>query len=110
MFRRRKNLDTNVVYYAKILGKLPASMTDEIFKQQYEGWVKERDMIALEIKESNDLNRLIYKNIDLIIDFCNRIPELYIKSDLENKRTMLRLLIEVHRTGFNPSKTSVRRL
>ena len=81
-------------YEDKILGKLPASMTDEIFKQQYEGWVKERDMIALEIKESNDLNRLIYKNIDLIIDFCNRIPELYIKSDLDNKRTMLRLLIE----------------
>ena len=81
-------------YEDKILGKLPSSMTDEIFKQQYEGWVKERDMIAQEIKESNDLNRLIYKNIDLIIDFCNRIPELYIKADLDNKRTMLRLLIE----------------
>lgn len=81
-------------YEDKILGKLPASMTDEIFKQQYEGWVSERDRIAIEIKESNDLNRLIYKNIDLIIDFCNRIPELYIKADLDNKRTMLRLLIE----------------
>ena len=55
-------------YEDKILGKLPASMTDEIFKQQYEGWVSERDKIAIEIKESNDLNRLIYKNIDLIID------------------------------------------
>ena len=77
-----------------LFGKLPASMTDEIFKQQYEGWVSERDKIAIEIKESNDINRLIYKNIDLIIDFCNRIPELYIKADLDNKRTMLRLLIE----------------
>ena len=77
-----------------LFGKLPASMTDEIFKQQYEGWVSERDKIAIEIKESNDINRSIYKNIDLIIDFCNRIPELYIKADLDNKRTMLRLLIE----------------
>ena len=59
-------------------------MTDEIFKQQYEGWVSERDKIAIEIKECNDINRLIYKNIDLIIDFCNRIPELYIKADLDN--------------------------
>ena len=81
-------------YEDKILGKLPASMTDEIFKQQYESWVSERDKIAIEIKESNDLNRLIYKNIDLIIDFCNRIPELYIKADLDNKRKMLCLLIE----------------
>ena len=81
-------------YEDKILGKLPASMTDEIFKQQYEGWVRERDLIAIEIKESNDINRTIYKNIDLIIDFCNHIPELYVKSDLDNKRTMLRLLIE----------------
>ena len=69
-------------------------MTDEIFKQQYEDWVRERDLIAIEIKESNDINRTIYKNIDLIIDFCNHIPELYVKSDLDNKRTMLRLLIE----------------
>ena len=94
--QRQKELEHLIKksYEDKILGKLPASMTDEIFKQQYEGWVKERDMIAQEIKESNDLNRLIYKNIDLIIDFCNRIPELYIKADLDNKRTMLRLLIE----------------
>ena len=81
-------------YEDKRLGKLPASFTDEMFNKQYEGWVEERDRIALEIKESNDINRTIYKNIDLIIDFCNRIPELYIKSDLDNKRTILRLLIE----------------
>lgn len=81
-------------YEDKILGKLPASFTDEMFNQQYEAWIKERDLITIEIKESNDINRTIYKNIDLIIDFCNHIPELYIKSDLDNKRTMLRLLIE----------------
>ena len=65
-----------------------------MFNQQYEAWIKERDLITIEIKESNDINRTIYKNIDLIIDFCNHIPELYLKSDLDNKRTMLRLLIE----------------
>lgn len=84
----------NKSFEDKLLGRLPASFTDEMFNKQYEGWVSERDKIALEIKESNDINRTIYKNIDLIIDFCNRIPELYIKSDLDNKRTMLRLLIE----------------
>ena len=94
--QRLKELEhlINKSFEDKLLGKLPASMTEEIFKNQYESWVKERDMIAQEIKESNDINRTIYKNIDLIIDFCNQIPELYIKSDLENKRTMLRLLIE----------------
>lgn len=55
---------------------------------------KERDLIAIEIKDSNDINRTIYNNIDLIIDLCNRIPELYINSSLDNKRIMLRMLIE----------------
>ena len=44
-----------------------------MFNKQYEAWTKERDLIAIEIKESNNINRTIYKNIDLIIDFCNRI-------------------------------------
>lgn len=94
--QRQKELEhlINKSYEDKLLGKLPASFTDEMFNKQYEGWVTELDRIALEIKESTVINRTIYKNIDLIIDFCNRIPELYIKSDLENKRTMLRLLIE----------------
>lgn len=48
-----------------------------MFNERYETWVKERDLIAIEIKESNNINRTIYKNIDLIIDFYNRIPELY---------------------------------
>ena len=75
----------------KLLSKLPASLTDDMFNERYETWVKERDLIAIEIKESNNINRTIYKNIDLIIDFCNRIPELYINSSLDNKRIMLRM-------------------
>lgn len=62
-----------------------------MFNERYETWVKERDLIAIEIKESNNINRTIYKNIDLIIDFYNRIPELYINSSLDNKRIMLRM-------------------
>lgn len=84
----------NKSYEDKLLGKLPASFTDDMFNKQYEAWTKERDLIAIEIKESNNINRTIYKNIDLIIDFCNRIPELYINSSLDNKRIMLSMLIE----------------
>lgn len=93
---RLKELDLMLKksYEDKLLGKLPAHLTEEAFNKQSAEWLKERDLIALEIKESNDINRTIYKNIDLIIDFCNRIPELYLKSELDNKRIMLRLLID----------------
>ena len=37
---------------------------------------------------------IFWAKYNVIIDFCNCIPELYIKADLDNKRTMLRLLIE----------------
>ena len=94
--KRNKELDhlMKKSYENKLLGKLPPSFTDEMYNNQYEEWQKERDLLAIEIKESGNVNRSIYKNIDLLINFCNRIPELFVNATLENKRLMLRMLID----------------
>lgn len=94
--KRIKELDhlLKKSYEDKLLGKLPTSFTDERFNNQCLEWQKERDLLAIEIKNSGDINRSIYKNIDLIVDFCNRIPNLFINADLDTKRLMLRMLID----------------
>lgn len=94
--KRIKELDhlLKKSYEDKLLGKLPASFSEERYNNQCLEWQKERDLLAIEIKNSGDINRSIYKNIDLIVDFCNRIPDLFINSDLDTKRLMLRMLID----------------
>lgn len=44
-------------------------------------------------KESGSINKTIYNNINLIINFCNKLPDIYLNSDIERKREILRLLI-----------------
>lgn len=94
--KRIKELDhlLKKSYEDKLLGRLPASFTEERYNCQCIEWQKERDLLAIEIKNSGDINRSIYKNIDLIVDFCNRIPNLFINADLDTKRLMLRMLID----------------
>ena len=41
-----------------------------------------------------EVSKSIYKNIDLIIKFCNQIPDIYINATLEEKQLLLRMIID----------------
>ena len=84
------NLLINKSYEDKVKGIL----SEEDYLKYTTDWKQERDLLAIDIKDSGDINHSIYKNIDLIIDFCNRIPNLFINADLDTKRLMLRMLID----------------
>ncbi len=84
------NLLINKSYEDKVKGIL----SEEDYLKYTTDWKQERDLLAIDIKNSGDVNHSIYKNIDLIIDFCNRIPNLFINADLDTKRLMLRMLID----------------
>lgn len=74
--------------------KVKRIISEEDYIEYTTNWKQERDLLAIEIKDSGGMNRSIYKNINLIVDFCNRIPDLFIKADLDIKRLMLRILID----------------
>ncbi len=74
--------------------KVKGILSEEDYLKYTTDWKQERDLLAIDIKDSGDINHSIYKNIDLIIDFCNRIPNLFINADLDTKRLMLRMLID----------------
>ena len=57
--------------------KLKGNITEDQFKELSIEWQQERDLLSIEIKESTEVSKSIYKNIDLIIKFCNQIPDIY---------------------------------
>ena len=50
--------------------------------------------MTIDIQESIEINKSIYKNIDLIIKFCNQIPDIFINASVEEKQLLLRMIID----------------
>lgn len=69
-------------------------MTEEEYIERKSTWQKELDLLLIEIKNGNNINQNVYKNIDLILKFCNRIPDLFLKASVDEKRMLLRMIIE----------------
>ena len=74
--------------------KLKGNITEDQFKELSSEWQQERDLLSIEIKESTEVSKSIYKTIDLIIKFCNQIPDIYINATLEEKQLLLRMIID----------------
>lgn len=74
--------------------KLKGNITEDQFKELSSEWQQERDLLSIEIKESTEVSKSIYKNIDLIIKFCNQIPDIYINATLEEKQLLLRMILD----------------
>ena len=56
--------------------------------------IDDKQAFYIEIKESVGINKHIYKNIDLIIKFCNQIPDIFINASVEEKQLLLRMIID----------------
>ena len=91
---RIKDLDSMIKksYEDRLLGKLPIS--EEMYQKQNREWQEERDTLIIDVKESKDINKRIYNSIDLIINFCNKLPQLYLNASTEDKQLILRTLID----------------
>ena len=74
--------------------KLKGNIKEKEFNALIEEWQQEKDLLTIEIKESVEINKHIYKNIDLIIKFCNQIPDIFINASVEEKQLLLRMIID----------------
>ena len=93
---RIKELNTLIrkSYEDKLLGKLPSTYTDEMFNQQCSEWKEEVDKLTIEQQESKDLTKHIYNDVNQMIDFCNRIQELFKSSDSTIKDRLIRMIVK----------------
>lgn len=52
------------------------------------------DKLLISAKESNEINKNIYKNINLLLHYCHNVPTLYLEAPIKEKQLMLRTFID----------------
>lgn len=71
----------------KLSGEL--NIDDKTFNELKHKWQSEKDEIQHRIKNLSENSKDTTNRINILIDFANRIPELYLKATLDEKRLIL---------------------
>ena len=77
-----------------MLRNIPKGMTEEGILKNIEEYSEELDKLLISAKESNEINKNIYKNINLLLHYCHNIPTLYLEAPIKEKQLMLRTFID----------------
>ena len=105
---RIKELETLIhrSYEDKLLGKLPTAYTEELFLIQNNKWQKEKDLLQLDLENTKEISQSLYKNIDLLLTFLNKLPYLFEVASVNDKRVLVRMMVE--QVEFSNGKLEVR--
>ena len=71
----------------KLLGKL--DIDDITYKELMRKWQREKDEISSKIANLSANSKDTMTRMDILTDFANRIPELYLKANTEEKRIII---------------------
>lgn len=69
-------------------------MEDDTYNELIEQWQKEKQEISNKIANLSESTKNTITRMNLLIDFANRIPELYLKATLDEKRMILATITE----------------
>ena len=86
-----KALNTRIhkSYIDKLDGRLPDSISDEEFNIMHKEWQKEKDRLLMQLQNNNLSTKMIHKRIDLILKFSEKLPELFLKANPEEKKLII---------------------
>ncbi len=71
----------------KLLGKL--DIDDITYKELMRKWQREKDEISSKIANLSANSKDTMTRMDILTDFANKIPELYLKANVEEKRIII---------------------
>lgn len=71
----------------KLLGKL--DVDDTTYKELMKKWQREKDEIGSRIANLSANSKDTMTRMDILTDFANKIPELYLKANVEEKRIII---------------------
>ena len=74
--------------------KLKGNISHEEYLEFSGEWKREKDILLAEIDESSRSNKILYRNIDTLIDFCHKMPLIFANADIDTKQRFMRMLIE----------------
>lgn len=74
--------------------KLRGNISHEEYLDYSCEWKREKDILLAEIDESSKSNKMLYRNIDTLIEFCHKMPQIFANADIDTKQRFMRMLIE----------------
>lgn len=81
-------------YIDKLEGRLPACMSDEDFNSMHREWQEEKDRLLIKLQENNADSKSVYKRMDFILKFSEKLPELFKKGTSEEKKIIISTMVK----------------
>lgn len=81
-------------YIDKLEGNLPMGMTDDDWNKLHREWHEERDKLCMRLKEANDVAKMVYNRVELVMQFSNQLPMLFKTFDANRKKMIMDILTE----------------
>ena len=89
-------------YSDKLDGNLPYGMDENDWNKLMADWTSELNQLKMKLEECNQKSKVLYNCLNLIMAFCNQLPELFRLATPEIKREIAQTCI---RTLTNDSET-----
>lgn len=79
-------------YIDKLEGRIPAGMSEEEFNSLHKEWQEEKDLLIIRLNEANISSKHVYQKIEKILRFAERLPELFLKAEPEEKKMIVTVM------------------
>lgn len=81
-------------YIDKLEGRLPACMSDEEFNSMHREWQEEKDRLLIKLQDNNADSKSVYKRMDFILKFSEKLPELFLKATPDEKKLIISTMVK----------------
>lgn len=93
-------------YIDKLEGNLPMGMTDAEWNNLNKEWHAERDKLCIRLKEANDVAKMAYDRVELVMQFSNQLPMIFNTFDANRKKMIMDLITD--EITFNGEEINVK--
>ena len=80
-------------YKEKLDGNVPSCINENEWLNMIGEWAKEKDVLTIKLKERMEKSKILYNRLDLMVTFCNRLPEMFRLATSEKKREIIQTCV-----------------
>ena len=80
-------------YSDKLDGNLPYGMDENDWNKLMADWASELNQLEMKLEERNQKSKILYNRLNLIMAFCNQLPELFRLATPEIKREIVQTCV-----------------
>ena len=80
-------------YKDKLDGNIPSGLSDDDWQEMIQEWAAEKDRLIVKLNERMQKSKILYDKLNLLIMFCNHLPELYRVATPQMKREVIQTCV-----------------